>query len=112
MREITTTEVKQIITRGNQLLKFVTSEVGGIYFEHMHHGQSDFKVYSEEKELQGRLLADIDKKKGMVYITWRPAVTKKNFAPRRGFSYDATDDKDDTLDFISWILQIKRELEI
>ncbi len=112
MREITTSEVKQIIARGNELLDFVTSEVGGISFEPINSGLSDFRIYSESKELQGRIYGDVDKKKGLVYISWRPVSSKKNFAPRRNFKYDATDDKDDTLDFISWILQIKRELEL
>ncbi len=112
MREITTSEVKQIVARGNQLLQFVASEVGGIYFEPINYGLSDFKVYSDEEELQGRLIGDINKKKGLVYVTWRPAPAKKNYAPRRGFKYDATDEQDDTLNFISWILGIKNELEI
>ncbi len=112
MRKITTSEVKQIVSRGNQLLGFVASEVGGISFEPMNHGLSDFKVFDLEGTLQGRVFGKVDKNTGMVYVSWRPDPSKRNFAPKRSFKYDATDEVEDTLDFISWILSIKNDLEL
>ncbi len=95
----------EIERNGKEALAYVESTTE-LSFSEFDNG--NYRVGSNGVEY-GILLTNINSD-GMVVVTWVPKPAYDNYAKETRFKYDATDNRDNTVPFLTWLNEIKEDL--
>ncbi len=109
MRLLNTQKAKAAAAKASTILSTLSSAFPGIEFNPIE-GFPLERIVSDGATDQGLIKWCINKDSGWATIKWLPYSNSATFANKRSWSYDTTDDVDDTSGFVGWIINLKEDL--